>query len=130
MTVRKLPLTEGAAILLMLSLALLIVGFASHLFQVFSFPWIAWCALGGGALVTFGRELIMVRDPIDGPAAGKLESAVNSAIVIVLLSTPALLAVSTIVLTLLYASAGTFGLLPTVVSVIALYAMVKHALRS
>jgi hypothetical protein len=124
----KLKLSLGAAILLILSLALALIFSVTQFYPAFSFPWIAWTVLGFGAVATLGRGLITVRDPSDGPVAGKIESAVNKAIAIILLSMPALFLVSTVVLTLLFASVETFGLLMTVASVLILYAVVKYAL--
>ncbi len=63
----KLKLSEVAAIVLILSLALSIVCVVTHFFYAFSFPWVAWCVLGCGAIVTFWSEMIVVRDPSDGP---------------------------------------------------------------
>jgi hypothetical protein len=124
-----MKLTEGAAILLVLILAALAVGAASYFFHAFGFPWIAWCALGYGAIVKVGGEMIVVRDPTDGPPAGPIEAFVNRTLVRLLLSTPAWFLASTVFLTLLIASAETFGLLPTSVSVTALIFQVKHSLR-
>jgi hypothetical protein len=125
----ELKLSEGAAIVLILSLVIGVVFAATHFFHVFSFPWIAWCVLGFGAVVTFGREMIVVRDPSDGPAAGQIESSINSALVKLLLSTPACFVVVTVILTLLIASVDTYGPLPTLVSAGAVYFLVKHALQ-
>ena len=79
MALTKLKLSEGAAMILILSLAFVIGCVVTHFFPAFSFPWIAWCALGYGAIVTFGREMIVVRDPSDGPAPGSLEASLNTA---------------------------------------------------
>lgn len=129
MALTKLKLSEGAAIILILSLAFVIVCGATHFFHVFSFPWIAWCALGFGAIVTFGRETIVVRDPDDGPEPGPIESSLNRTLVMLLFSTPAMFVAVTVSLTLLIASVETFGLLATLASVSALYFLVIHALR-
>jgi hypothetical protein len=125
----ELKLSEGAAIVLILSLVIGVVLAATHFFHVFSFPWIAWCVLGFGAVVTFGREMIVVRDPSDGPAPGPIESLLNSALVTLLLSTPALFVAVTVILTLLIASVDTYGLLATAASVCAVYALVIYALQ-
>jgi hypothetical protein len=126
---RTMNLTAGAAAILVLSLAAAIVGFVTHFFHAFSFPWIAWCLLGFGAIITFGREMIVIRDPADGPGAGPIGSRVNAALARVLLSTPYSFIAATVVVTLLYASVDTFGLLPTSASLFALYVTVRRALR-
>ena len=124
-----MKLTEGAAILLILLLAAVVVGATSKLFHAFSFPWLAWCALGYSALVTFGRELITVRDPSDGPPAGPIESLVNATLAKLLLSMPLMFVAASIALALLVASVETHGLIATLASIVAMCLVVKNALR-
>ncbi len=126
---RTMNLTAGAAAILVLSLAAAIVGFVTHFFHAFSFPWIAWCLLGFSAIITLEREMIVVRDPADGPGAGPIESRVNAALARVLLSAPSGFIAAIVVVTVLYASVDTFGLLPAFASLLALYATVHFALR-
>ena len=124
-----MKLSEGAALVLILSLALAQVFVVTQFFHAFSFPWIAWNVLGFGAIFTFAREMIVVRDPSDGPAAGPIESTINATLVKLLLSTPAWFVATAVILTLLYASADTYGLIPTLGSVCAVYVLFLHALH-
>jgi hypothetical protein len=124
-----MKLSEGAAIMLIVSLAVSLVFVVTHFFTAFSFPWIAWCLLGFGTILTFGREMIAVRDPADGPPPGPIENSVNYALVRFLFSMPALFVASTAFLTLLIASAETFGLLPTLASIASLVLLVQRTLR-
>ena len=128
MTTYKMKLSEGAAIFVILLFAGVVVFAISFTFHAFSFPWVAWCGLGFGAIVTFGRELIVVRDPSDEPASGEIDSTLITMLSF-LFSTPVLFVIVAAALTLLFASMDSFGVLPTLASVSALYFLVKHALR-
>ena len=125
----KMKLTESAATIVILLLAGVVVNTASYFFSPFNLPWIAWCALGYGAIFTLVGELIAVRDPSEGPVPGKIESAVNTTLTL-LFSTPVLFVVVAVALTLLIVSVDTYGLLPTLASVAALYLLVIHALHA
>jgi hypothetical protein len=124
-----MQLTQGAAIRLILTLAALVVGATSYFFHAFSVPWLAWCALGYGAIVTIGREMITVRDLNDEAALGTPLSERKLRIAESLFSAPSLFIIVTILLTLLFASVDTFGLLASIGSLLALEYLVKHALR-
>jgi hypothetical protein len=124
-----MQMTQGFAILLILTLAALVVGAASYVFLAFSFPWLAWCALGYGAIVTIGREMIRVRDLNDEAAPGTPLSERKLQIAEIFLTLPSLFIIVTVLLTLLFASVDTFGILATLGSLLTLEYLVKHALR-
>jgi hypothetical protein len=73
--------------------------------------------------------VITVRDPSDGPPAGTIESFLNHSLARLLISMPTMFVAATMTLTLLIASAETYGLFLTLASVSALYLVLKHALR-
>jgi low affinity Fe/Cu permease len=124
-----MQLTQGVAILLVLTLAAVVVSAATYFFLPFSFPWLAWCALGYGLIVTLGRELITVRDLNDEAALGTPLSERKLRIAEILFSAPSLFITISVLLALLFASVDTFGLLATIGSLLALEYLVKHALR-
>jgi hypothetical protein len=126
---REMKLTEGAAIVLILFLAFVVVCAATHFFHAFSFQWLAWCVLGYGVIVTFSREMITVRDLNDEAALGTPLSERKLRIAEILFSAPSLFIIISVLLALLFASVDTFGLLATIGSLLALEYLVKHALR-